>query len=106
MIRDQSCVNVIAIESRMQGYHEELKILLQNRLIASRFNKKLGLQMKNMGFYKKFYPENCGPFDSLKDDSTAKIARFNWATIPRFSPFFKGIKSRKSGKCLKNQNKI
>ena len=41
MIRDQSCLNIIAIESRMEGDHEELKILLQNYLISSRFNQKL-----------------------------------------------------------------
>ena len=50
MIRDQSCLNMIEIVSRMQGDHEELNILLQNRLISSRFNQKLGLQRKNMGF--------------------------------------------------------
>ena len=44
MIRDQSCLNMIAIESRMQGDHEELKNLLQNCLISSRFNQKLSLQ--------------------------------------------------------------
>ena len=57
----------------MQGDHEELKILLQNHLISSRFNKKLGLQRKNLGFYRKFHRENRGPSDSLKDDSAAEI---------------------------------
>ena len=33
-------------------------------------------------FYRKFHPENHRPSDSLKDDSTAEIARFKWATIP------------------------
>ena len=32
MIRDQSCLNMIAIESRMQGDHEELDILLQKNV--------------------------------------------------------------------------
>ena len=73
-IRDQSCLNLIGIESIMQGDHEELRILLQNRLISSQFNQELGLQMKNIGFYKKFHPENCRPSDSLKDDSMAEIA--------------------------------
>ena len=59
-----------------------------------------------MGFYRKLNRENRKPSDFLKDDSTAKIAQFKWATIPQFSPFFKGIKSKKSEKCLKNQNKI
>ena len=44
MIRDQSCLNMIAIESRIQGDHEELKILLQKCLISSCFNQKLSLQ--------------------------------------------------------------
>ena len=95
----------------MQGDHEELKILRQNRLISSRFNHKLGLQRKNIGFYKKFHPKSCEPSNSLKDDLMAEIAQFKWATIPQFSPddfppFFNGIKSRKSKKCQKNQNKI
>ena len=111
MIRDQSCLIRIAIESRMQVDHEELKILLQNCLISSRFNEKLGLQRKNMAFNRKFHRENHGPSDSLKDDSTTEIGRFKWTTIPQFSshgfpPFSKGIKSRKSGKCLKNQSKV
>ena len=82
MIRDQSCLNMLAIESRIQEDHEELKIFLQNCLISSRFNQKLGLQRKNMGFYRKFQHENRGPSDSQKDDSTAEIGRFKWATIP------------------------
>ena len=32
---------MIEIESRTQGDHKELKILLQNHLISSRFNQKL-----------------------------------------------------------------
>ena len=89
MIRDQSCLNMIPIESRMQGNHEELNILLQNYLISSRFNQKLGLQRKNMGFFRKFHRKNCGPSDALKDDSMAVIGQFKWATILGFSPFFK-----------------
>ena len=73
MIHDQSSFNMIEIESRVQGDHEKFKILLQNRLIFSRFNRKLGLQRKNIGFYRKFHRENRGPSDSLKDDSRAKI---------------------------------
>ena len=73
MINDQSYLNMIAIESRMQGDHEELKILLQSCLISSRFNQKLGLQRKNLDFYKKFHRENCAPSDSLKDDLTAEM---------------------------------
>ena len=66
--------------------HKELKIFLQNCLISSRFYQKLGLQTKNMGFYRKFHHENREVFDSLKDDSTAEIGQFKWATIPQFSP--------------------
>ena len=35
---------MIAIESRMQGDHDELKILLQKCLISSHFNQKFSLQ--------------------------------------------------------------
>ena len=82
-----SCFTRCGIESRKKEDHEELKIFLQNCWISSRFDQKLGLQRKNMNFYKKFHHENRGPSDSLKDDSTAEIEWFNWATIPRFSPF-------------------
>ena len=67
---------MIAIESRMQGEHKELKIFLQNCLISSQLNQKLGLHKKNIGFYRKFHRENRRPSDSLKDNSTAEIARF------------------------------
>ena len=82
MIRDQSCLNMIAIESIMQGDYEELNILLQNCLISSQFNQKLGLQRKNINFYRKFYRKNRGPSDSLKDDLTTEIVRFKQALIP------------------------
>ena len=50
MIRDQSCVNLIRIESRTQGDCDELKIMLQNGLISSRFNQELRIHKKNMIF--------------------------------------------------------
>ena len=53
MIRDQSCLNIIAIESKTQGDHEELNILLQNYLISSRFNQKLSLQWGRTYVYRK-----------------------------------------------------
>ena len=62
---------MIKIKSIIQGNHEELKIFLQNCLIFLRFNEKLGLETKNIGFYRKFHPENCGNSDLLKDDSMA-----------------------------------
>ena len=54
MIRDQSCLDMIAIESRTQRDHEELKILLQNRLISSRFNRKFCLQGEEHRFIGNF----------------------------------------------------
>ena len=48
MIHDQSYLNMIAIESRIQGDYKEVKILLQNLLISSQFNQQLGLQRKNI----------------------------------------------------------
>ena len=44
MIGDQSCLDWIAIKSRMRGDHEELKILLQNCSISSRFNQEFSIQ--------------------------------------------------------------
>ena len=41
MIRDQSYLNMITIESRMQEDHEKLMILLQKCLIFSCFNQNL-----------------------------------------------------------------
>ena len=52
-ISDQSYLNMIAIESRTQGDHEELKILLQNCFISSRFNRKLSLQREEHLFIEK-----------------------------------------------------
>ena len=71
MIRDQSYLNMIVIESKTQGDHKELNIFLQKCLISSRFNQKLGLQRKNINL---FHHKNRGPSDSLKDDLTAEIA--------------------------------
>ena len=82
MIHDQSCLNMIAIESRTQGDHEELKILLQNFLIASRFNRKLSLRRKEHLFMEEKSRKR-GPSNSLKRFLTAEIGRFWWATIPR-----------------------
>ena len=50
MICDQSCLNLIPIESRMQGDHEELRILLQKPLISSCFNQTLSLQREEDRF--------------------------------------------------------
>ena len=52
-IRDQSCLNLIGIESRMQGDHEEFKILLQNCLMSSRFNQELSYKEEEHWFYRK-----------------------------------------------------
>ena len=53
MIRDQSRLNLIAIESRTQGDHEELKIFLQNCLISSRFNQELKFKEEEHRFIGK-----------------------------------------------------
>ena len=45
---------MITIESRTQGGHEELKILLQNHLISSRLNQKLRLQGERISIYRNF----------------------------------------------------
>ena len=57
-IRDQSCLN-LRIESRRQGI---TKILLQNRLISSRFNQDLIYK----GEEHQFLLENRKPSDSVK----------------------------------------
>ena len=60
MIRDQSSLNPIRIESRMQGDHEELKILLQNCLISSRINQELLKRREYIGFYRRSPAKNTG----------------------------------------------
>ena len=50
MIHDQSCLNRITIESRLQGDPEELEIVLQKYLISSRFNQKLSLKREEHRF--------------------------------------------------------
>ena len=54
MICGQSCLNMIAIESRKQGDYEELTNLLQNWLISSRFNQKFSMHRKNIVFIENF----------------------------------------------------
>ena len=53
MIRDPSCLNSIGIDSKMQEDCEELKIMLQNCLISSRFNQELSLQRERTPFYRR-----------------------------------------------------
>ena len=59
-IRDQSRLNWIANESRMWGDHKELRILLKNRLIPSRFNQELLYKGGKTPFYRKFPAINVG----------------------------------------------
>ena len=61
---DESCLNLIAIESRTQGHHEELEILLQKCLISSRFNQKLSLKKERTSIYKNFIAKN--PHGSIR----------------------------------------
>ena len=49
-IRDQSRLNRIAIESRTQGDHKELRIFLNNHLIPSRFNQELSYKEEEHHF--------------------------------------------------------
>ena len=59
-IRDQSGFNIIAIDSRMQGDHKKLKILIQNCLISSRFNQEFSYKEE------EHRRKNHGPSDSVK----------------------------------------
>ena len=65
MIRDQSRFNCFAIESKRGGGgggggggHEELKILLQICLIASRINQELGRKERLHRFLKGKFPRD------------------------------------------------
>ena len=58
MIRDLSCLNWITIKSRIQGDHEELRILLKNRLISSRFNQELLKRREDINFSRKIFAKN------------------------------------------------
>ena len=50
----------------MRGDHEELKILLKNHLIPSRFNQELTKEEKIHQFLKGNFRENFGPFDPME----------------------------------------
>ena len=52
---DESYLNRIVIESRTQGNCDGLKILLKNRIIASRFNQEL-FQKRRTSIFIKEYP--------------------------------------------------
>ena len=54
MIHDQTHLNWIAIKSRMRGDHEELRILLKNCLILSRFNQELFYKEEEHRFIENF----------------------------------------------------
>ena len=49
-IRDQSRINWITIESRMQEDHDELRIWLKNYLIPSGFNQELSYKEEEHRF--------------------------------------------------------
>ena len=57
----------------MQGNHEELKIMLQNCLISSRFNQELSLQRKEHHFIREMLRENRGPSDLVKTDRRPQL---------------------------------
>ena len=46
--------------------HDELKILLKNCLIASRFNQELRFKGKNIGIKRRNLREKLGPFDPVR----------------------------------------
>ena len=66
-ICDQSWLNMIVIESRTQGDHEELKILLQNCLISSQFNQKLSYKERRTSIYRKISAKNEGRLIRWRD---------------------------------------
>ena len=65
-IRDESYLNMIGIESRTQGDHEELKILLQNCLISSRFDQELSYKGEEHQFFIEKSCKNRGLSDLVK----------------------------------------
>ena len=83
-IRDQSRSNCFAIESKRGGDHEELKILLQIRLIASRINQKLKNKGENTSVLKRILAQKFGLFDAIVGaDETWPWFRKSW-------PWFRG----------------
>ena len=88
MIHDQPCLNMIAIESRMQGDHEELKILLQNLLIASRFNRKFSLQGEEHLFIEKISRKTRAVLfvEEILDGHDCTKSVGHDPTSPNFSP--------------------
>ena len=68
MIRDQSYLNMIAIESRTQGDQKELTNLHKNFLISSGFNRNLSLQRKRTSIYRDFIAKIVDRPIRLKDD--------------------------------------
>ena len=54
MVRDQSCLEWITIKSRTCKDHEELRILVKNCLIPSRFNQEFFYKDKEHSFIKHF----------------------------------------------------
>ena len=67
---------MIAIESRMQGDHKELKILHQNCIIASRFNRKLSNKEEEHLFIQN-WRKKCELSDSVKEIGRLRLHYFN-----------------------------
>ena len=68
------------------GDHEELKILLKNHLIPSRFNQELRYKGREEHRFIEKVCENRGPFNILKIGWTVPNACSRWATIPWRGP--------------------
>ena len=84
MNHDESCLNLIAIKSRTQGNCDELKICLQNCLIALRLIKSY-LKEENTSFFKESFREKCGPSVSRWDRSRP-IVQNQWNRGPWCGP--------------------
>ena len=68
MNRDESCLNLIAIESRTQGNHDGTQDIPSKSLNCFTINQELRIHKKNIDIYKIFQRENRGPLDSVMTD--------------------------------------
>ena len=95
MIRDQYCFNLIAIESRIQGDHKELKFFLQKCLISSRFNQKMSLQEGRTSIYRKIIAKKGAVRFSERTldgcDRTKSVGHDHTTRIPLLQDFVRSI---------------
>ena len=74
-IRDQFCLNMIRIESKMQEDHEELKIIAPKLLNFFTIQSKVKFTEREHPFYRKFHCKKRGPSNSLNRVWMAMIAQ-------------------------------